>query len=98
MRLDRVRTLRLVVVIVDPNVGARHINRCDVAFWPLTSFTALQKGGRYRINSGQTAPSGLTSSAAFDESPGGISPPGAPRTVHDPLESHGSRCSAVAMT
>jgi hypothetical protein len=32
------------------------------------------------------------------ESPGGISPPGAPRTVHDPLESHGSRCSTVAMT
>ena len=24
----------------------------------------------------------------------GDSPPGAPRTVHDPLESHGSRCSA----
>ena len=37
-----------------------------VACWPLTSFTALQKCGRYRINSGQTAPSGLTSSAAFD--------------------------------
>ena len=36
--------------------------------------------------------------AQFDESPGGVSPPGAPRTVHDPLESHGSRCSAVAMT
>ena len=32
------------------------------------------------------------------ESPGGISPPGAPRTVHDPLESRGSRCSAVPMT
>ena len=32
------------------------------------------------------------------ESPEGVSPPGAPRTVHDPLESHGSRCSAVAMT
>src|SRR6516165_4320980 len=31
------------------------------------------------------------------ESPGGISPPGAPRTVHDSLESHGSRCSAVAL-
>jgi len=30
------------------------------------------------------------------ESPGGISPPGAPRTVHDALESHGSRCSTVA--
>ena len=34
--------------------------------WPLTSFTALQKCRRYRINSGQTAPSGLTGSAAFD--------------------------------
>src|SRR4029434_1505168 len=31
------------------------------------------------------------------ESPRGIAPPGAPKTVHDPLESHGSRCSAVAM-
>src|ERR1035437_6003995 len=29
------------------------------------------------------------------ESPGGISPPGAPRTVSEPLDSHGSRCSAV---
>ena len=36
------------------------------SLWSLTSFTALQKGGRYRINSGQTAPSGLTSSAAID--------------------------------
>ena len=38
----------------------------DVRKWPLTSFTVLQKCGRYRINSGQTAPSGLTGSAAFD--------------------------------
>ena len=37
-------------------------------------------------------------SVAIVELPGGISPSGAPRTVHDPLESHGSRCSAVAMT
>src|SRR5271157_4492496 len=29
------------------------------------------------------------------ESPGGISPPGAPRTVREPLDSYGSRCSAV---
>jgi hypothetical protein len=29
--------------------------------------------------------------ALFDESPGGISPPGAPRTVHEPLDSHGWR-------
>ena len=37
-----------------------------VTYWPLSSFTALQKCGRYRINSGQTAPSCLTGSAAFD--------------------------------
>ena len=30
------------------------------------------------------------------ESPGGVSPPGATRTVHDPLESCGSRCPTVA--
>jgi hypothetical protein len=34
---------------------------------------------------------------AFVESPGGISPPGAPRSVHEPLDSHGSRCSAASM-
>src|SRR5262245_3913196 len=32
---------------------------------------------------------------AFVESPGGISPPGAPKTVREPLDSHGSRCSTV---
>ena len=37
------------------------------------------------------------SRTAFVESRGGVSPPGAPKTVHDPGESHGSRCSAVAM-
>ena len=35
--------------------------------------------------------------AALVESPRGLSPPGAPRTVREPLDSHGSRCSAVAM-
>src|SRR5271157_3350988 len=33
----------------------------------------------------------------FVESPGGISPPGAPRSMHEPLDSHGSRCSAASM-
>ena len=33
----------------------------------------------------------------FVESPTGLSPPGAPRTVREPLNSYGSRCSAVAM-
>src|SRR5262249_36096584 len=38
----------------------------------------------------------ITYKSALDvESPGELSPPGAPKTVHDPLESHGSRCSAV---
>jgi hypothetical protein len=37
-------------------------------------------------------------SEAIVESPGGISPPGAPKTVREPLDSHGSRCSAVSMT
>src|SRR5438094_6977795 len=32
------------------------------------------------------------------ESRGGISPPRAPKTVREPLDSHGSRCSAVSMT
>ena len=33
--------------------------------WPLTSFTALQKCGRYGINSGQTVPPGFIGSVAF---------------------------------
>src|ERR1700741_2049414 len=36
----------------------------------------------------------ITASDVTVESPGGISPPGAPRTVREPLDSHGSRCSA----
>jgi hypothetical protein len=38
----------------------------NVALWHLTSFTLLQKCRRNRINSGQTAPSGFTDSAAID--------------------------------
>jgi len=33
----------------------------------------------------------------YVESPGGVSPPGAPRSVREPLDSYGSRCSAVSM-
>src|ERR1035437_9302089 len=39
--------------------------------------------------------SGQSDFVADVESPGGISPPGAPRSVREPLDSHGSRCSAV---
>src|SRR6202040_581419 len=35
---------------------------------------------------------------AIVEWPGGLSPPGSPRTVREPLDSYGSRCSAVSMT
>jgi hypothetical protein len=36
MRLNRVSTLRLVVVIVDQNVGTERImKQCDVVFWPI---------------------------------------------------------------
>ncbi len=44
---------------------------------------------------GASASTALTS--AIGESPGGISLPGAPRTVREPLDSHGSRCSAGEM-
>ena len=50
-----------------------------------------------RGSKGKRTRRGPLQSGAFVESPGGISPPGAPRTVHDPLESHGSRCSAIAL-
>ena len=40
----------------------------------------------------------ITTMTGFVESPGGIAPPGAPKTVREPLDSHGSRCSAVSMT
>jgi hypothetical protein len=34
---------------------------------------------------------------AESESRGGVSPPRAPRTVREPLDSYGSQCSALAM-
>ena len=37
----------------------------------------------------------LAEKSGFVELPGGISPPGAPKTVREPLDSHGSRCSTV---
>ena len=37
----------------------------------------------------------LAASDVQDELPGGISPPGAPKTVREPLDSHCSRCSTV---
>jgi hypothetical protein len=39
----------------------------------------------------------IVATAQFGESPGGVSPPGAPRAVREPLDSYGSRCSAVSM-
>ena len=55
------------------------------------------ESGRFSDQIGPRVPISGKGPVAIVESPGGILPPGAPRTVHDPLESHGSRCSAVAM-
>src|SRR5262249_22258274 len=64
-----------------------------------TVYSLNARNGRLRwrtVICGNPDRPGCATDAAV-ESPGGISPPGAPRTVHDPLESHGSRCSAVAL-
>src|SRR5271167_5000815 len=37
----------------------------------------------------------MTAETVDVEWPGGISPPGSPRTVREPLDSYGSHCSAV---
>src|SRR5436309_13909727 len=77
-----------------------HLDHPVTASAPLAPFFARSALPRKRVRS--LAPkgtcSGITRRLGFVESPGGISPPGAPRTVHDPLESHGFRCSAVAMS
>jgi hypothetical protein len=59
-------------VLLIPGIGKsflRNRDRVNVRDWPVASSAALQKCGRSRINSGQTAPSGLTGSAAFDPKP-----------------------------
>jgi len=48
-----------------------------------------------RIHVRNAPESGQTRTDVNVESPGGISPPGAPKTVREPLDSHGSRCSTV---
>src|SRR5215469_12530192 len=48
-----------------------------------------------RSDSGRSPDDGQPSQVV--ESPGGLSPPGAPRSVREPLDSYGSRCSAVSM-
>jgi hypothetical protein len=56
-------------------------------------------GGRSLIDCGGTRNLGRTSDQPRQpqrvESRGGISPPRAPRTVHEPLDSHSSRCSPL---
>ena len=68
----------------------------------------LRTGGHSLVPESRIAPKGNVSFAGTAtvkslkkkknvESPEGILPPGAPRTVRDRLDSYGSRCSAVAM-
>src|ERR1700682_1008850 len=55
------------------------------------------ESGRFSDQIGPRVPISGKGPVAMAEPPGGMPPPGSPRTVHAPLESHGSRCSAVAM-
>ena len=64
--------------------------------WPDLPTWALQQVGSYLGYTGRDAI--VFATAALVEWPGGLSPPGSPRTVREPLDSYGSRCSAVSMT
>src|SRR6266478_7073972 len=55
----------------------------------------LMANSRFRSEADMTRASWACRSDESVESPGGISPPGAPKTVREPLDSHGSRCSAA---
>src|SRR6266478_6892757 len=67
-----------------------------VAYWHFSDIARSRMNFRFRWKSARVAD--ITGTTEFVESPGGISPPGAPKTVREPLDSHGSRCSAVSMT
>jgi hypothetical protein len=83
-RLLRATHRRGVIRQCDPELARSGLDRRGVVACPL---------------SGQERKHMLVASlTGFVESPGGVSPPGAPRTVREPLDSYGSRCSAVAMT
>ena len=66
---------------------------------PLEGRTPLiQPGFNFFTRSQVGVQGSLVDAVALDvESPGGLSPPGAPRSVREPLDSYGSRCSAVSM-
>jgi hypothetical protein len=57
---------------------------------------ALHQIGGYLGYTGRAG--NVIAKAALVEWPGGLSPPDSPRTVREPLDSYGSRCSAVSMT
>jgi hypothetical protein len=69
--------------------------QCAVVHWPIADMRGESRDVRF-LGWSEPKTDGSARSA-FVESPGGISPLGAPRTVHEPLDSHGSRCSALDM-
>ena len=90
------------VTSVPRMAGVRLCGRLDrmtrVFCWQrkhFAAFAALQHFGSYRTNNEHHGTLVRRGSVAIVESPGGISPPGAPKTVREPLDSHGSRCSTV---
>jgi hypothetical protein len=106
-RLVRPRTLVLGLGAIrrPPQLAASFIlgrsaeyhqaTRSHVRYWHLADISVAAAFVRYWSNSGQRSILAGDGLSAFVESPGGISPPGAPRSVREPLDSHGSRCSAV---
>src|SRR5262249_33915208 len=68
------------------HLDSTHLPRCH----------AFHRRSLKRAHSRRSASAAGT--GLYVESPGGLSPPGAPRSVREPLDSYGSRCSAVSMT
>jgi hypothetical protein len=66
------------------------------------SLAASNPIGAYRGDGSEETRSPFGFAASHEsgnvEWPGGLSPPGSPRTVREPLDSYGSRCSAISMT
>src|SRR5262245_2593310 len=68
----------------------------DVCSWPEQPIQNLRSTFALRGRSGLVLL--VLSSSGCDPEREGLSPPRAPKTVREPLDSHGSRCSAVSMT
>ena len=79
------------------NSGKTYIGNTALATATTVTASGLDNTGELQLSGSSTLAASSRSTGRV-ESRGGIAPPRAPRTVREPLNSHGSRCSAVAMT